>query len=179
MVENTSIKEAMRYARAAQQVTAVPSEVSCCSSTFCDSDIENIQLPGNSVDVIVSNWVINLSNDRDRVLRPGRRFAVPDVIVRGVAPAEVRRSMELRVGCIAGTLEEKEDTNKLERADFCEIAFGPERIYRLEDARALLASEGLDVDAIAPENQDKFMSALVRAVKPANASPCCAPGCCQ
>ncbi len=153
---------------------------------FIKGEIEDIPLPDNSVDVIVSNCVINLSADKDRVLqeafrvlKPGGRFAVSDVVVRGAAPAEVRRSMELWVGCIAGALEEKDYASKLERAGFGEITIEPTRIYRVEDARSFLAGQGIDVDAIAPEIDGKFISAFVRAIKPAKASRCCAPGCCS
>jgi arsenite methyltransferase len=127
--------------------------------------------------------VINLSGDKDRVMReafrvlkPGGRFAVSDVVVRGEVPAEVRKSMELWVGCIAGALEEMDYMKRLAKAGFDAIDMEPTRIYNIEDARHFLAGEGLDVDAIAPLVQDKFMSAFVRATKPAG---CCAPGCCS
>lgn len=152
---------------------------------FIKGEIENIPLPDNSVDVIVSNCVINLSADKDRVLReafrvlrPGGRFAVSDVVVRGTVPADVKRSVELWVGCIAGALEEKEYEGKLASAGFQEITIEPTRIYRVEDARSFLSGHGIDVDAIAPQIDGKFMSAFVRGVKPAIASPCCATGCC-
>src|SRR5205085_7228625 len=141
---------------------------------FLKGEIENIPLPDNSVDVIISNCVINLSADKGRVfrealrvLKPGGRFAVSDVVVRGDVPAEIRRSMEMWVGCIAGALEESEYTKKLAMAGFEEIAMEPTRIYGIEDARQFLAGEGLDVDATAPCIEGKFMSAFVRAVKPA------------
>jgi SAM-dependent methyltransferase len=141
---------------------------------FLKGEIEDIPLPDNSVDVIISNCVINLSADKDKVLRealrvlkPGGRFAVSDVVVRGKVPADVRRSMELWVGCIAGALEEVDYTKKLAAAGFDDIDIEPTRIYRIEDARQFLASEGLDVDAVAPLVEGKFMSAFVRATKPA------------
>ena len=150
---------------------------------FLKGEIENIPLPDNSVDVIISNCVINLSGDKDRVMReafrvlkPGGRFAVSDVIVRGEVPPEVRKSMELWVGCIAGALEEMDYVKRLARAGFDAIDVEPTRIYNIEDARQFLSGEGLDVDAIAPLVQDKFMSAFVRARKPEG---CCAPGCCS
>lgn len=150
---------------------------------FLKGEIENIPLPDNSVDVIISNCVINLSGDKDRVMReafrvlkPGGRFAVSDVVVRGEVPPEVRRSMELWVGCIAGALEEMDYVKRLAKAGFDAIDVEPTRIYNIEDARQFLSGEGLDVDAIAPVVQDKFMSAFVRAKKPAS---CCAPGCCS
>jgi SAM-dependent methyltransferase len=151
---------------------------------FLKGEIENIPLPDNSVDVIISNCVINLSGDKDRVMReafrvlkPGGRFAVSDVVVRGEVPAEVRKSMELWVGCIAGALEEMMDYLKLlARAGFDAIDIEATRIYSIEDPRQFLTGQGLDVDAIAPLVQDKFMSAFVRATK---ASACCAPGCCS
>ncbi len=150
---------------------------------FLKGEIENIPLPGNLVDVIISNCVINLSGDKDRVmqeafrvLKPGGRFAVSDVVVRGEIPAEVRRSMELWVGCISGALEEMDYVKRLAKAGFDAIGIEPTRIYNIEDARQFLAGQGLDVDAIAPLVENKFMSAFVRAKKPAG---CCAPGCCS
>jgi ubiquinone/menaquinone biosynthesis C-methylase UbiE len=150
---------------------------------FLKGEIENIPLPDNSVDVIISNCVINLSADKDkvmsealRVLKPGGRFAVSDVVVRGEVPAEVRKSMELWVGCVAGALEEMDYIKKLARAGFDAIDIEPTRIYSIEDARQFLAGEGVDVDAVAPQVEGKFMSAFVRAQKPA---ACCAPECCS
>ena len=141
---------------------------------FLKGEIENIPLPDNVVDVIISNCVINLSADKDKVLRealrvlkPGGRFAVSDVVVRGEVPAEVRRSMELWVGCIAGALEEMDYVKKLAAAGFDGIDIEPTRIYSIEDARQFLADERLDVDAIAPLVEGKFISAFVRATKPA------------
>ena len=141
---------------------------------FLKGEIENIPLPENSVDVIISNCVINLSADKDkvlrealRVLRPGGRFAVSDVVVRGEVPLEVRRSMLLWAGCIAGALEEMDYVKKLAAAGFEGIDIEPTRVYNIEDARQFLAGEGLDVDAIAPLVEGKFMSAFVRATKPA------------
>ena len=149
---------------------------------FLKGEIENIPLPDNSVDVIISNCVINLSADKDRVMReafrvlkPGGRFAVSDVVVRGEVPPEVRKSMELWVGCIAGALEETDYIKRLAMAGFDTIDMEPTRVYSVEDARQFLTGEGLDVDAIAPLVKNKFMSAFVRAKKPAS---CCAPGCC-
>jgi SAM-dependent methyltransferase len=149
---------------------------------FLKGEIENMPLPDNSVDVIISNCVINLSGDKDRVLReafrvlkPGGRFAVSDVVVRGEAPAEVRQNMLLWVGCIAGALEESDYAAKLAAAGFAGIEIKPTRVYDVEDARAFLTGQGVDVDAIAPQVQGKFMSAFIRAAKPA---ACCAPGCC-
>ena len=147
---------------------------------FLKGEIEHIPLPDNSVDVIISNCVINLSADKDkvlgealRVLKPGGRLAVSDVVVRGEVPDEVRRSMELWVGCIAGALEEMDYVKKLAKAGFDAIDIEPTRIYSIEDARQFLAGEGLDVDAIAPQVEGKFISAFVRAVKPASRE-CCA-----
>jgi arsenite methyltransferase len=149
---------------------------------FLKGEIEHIPLPDNSVDVIISNCVINLSADKDRVLReafrvlkPGGRFAVSDVVTRGNVPAPVRESMLLWVGCIAGALQDSEYTNKLAHAGFEAIEIEPTRVYSIEDARTFLSGEGVDVDAIAPVVEGKFMSAFIRAVKPAG---CCAPGCC-
>ena len=152
---------------------------------FLKGEIEDIPLPDNSVDVVISNCVINLSGDKDRVLReafrvlkPGGRFAVSDVVVRGDVPAEVRRSMELWVGCIAGALRDDDYTAKLDNAGFGSIDIEPTRVYSIEDARTFLASEGIDADAIAPQIEGKFISALIRAVKPAS-KECCGPACCS
>src|SRR5438309_5891920 len=140
---------------------------------FLKGEIEAIPLPDNSVDVIISNCVINLSADKDRVfaeafrvLKPGGRFAVSDVVVRGEVPAELRKSIELWIGCVAGALEEREYRDKLAKAGFETVDLEPTRIYRVEDAREFLAGAGLDADAIAPQVNDKFMSAFVRARKP-------------
>ena len=146
-------------------------------------------MPDNSVDVIISNCVINLSADKDRVLReafrvlkPGGRFAVSDVVTRGRVPAEVRESMLLWVGCIAGALEEYEYVAAFAKAGFDVIDIEPTRVYNVEDARQFLAGQGVDVDAIAPQVEGKFMSAFIRAVKPelkAGAKDCCGPACCS
>jgi SAM-dependent methyltransferase len=140
---------------------------------FLKGEIEQIPLPDNSVDVIISNCVINLSGDKDqvlaeafRVLKPGGRFAVSDVLVRGTVPTAIRRNVELWIGCVAGALEEDEYRAKLARAGFTGIDLEPTRIYRVEDARESLTQSGVDVDAIAPHVEDKFMSACVRARKP-------------
>ncbi len=140
---------------------------------FLKGEMENIPLPDNSVDVIISNCVINLSADKDRVLaeafrvlRPGGRLAVSDVVVRGEVPPEIQRSVELWVGCVAGALQESEYRAKLARAGFADIGLEPTRIYSVEDARGFLTSEGIDIDAIAPVVDGKFMSAFVRARKP-------------
>ena len=155
---------------------------------FLKGEIENIPLPDNSVDVIISNCVINLSSDKNRVLReafrvlkPGGRFAVSDVVTRGVISEEIRKSILLWVGCIAGALDETEYRDKLVSAGFEQIEIEPTRIYRIEDAREFLATEGVDVDAIAPQVDEKFMSAFVRAVKPSGAGEkaCCGPTCCN
>jgi len=155
---------------------------------FLKGEIERIPLPDHSVDVVISNCVINLSADKDRVfreafrvLKPGGRFAVSDVVTRGEISAEIRKNVLLWVGCVAGALEDVEYRNKLAAAGFEQIEIEPTRIYRVEDAREMLAAEGVDVDAIAPQVDGKFMSAFVRAVKPAGAAarPCCGPTCCN
>ena len=154
---------------------------------FLKGEIENIPLPDNTVDVIISNCVINLSADKDRVLReafrvlkPGGRFAVSDVVTRGEMAPEVRQSVLAWVGCIAGALEENEYRGKLSAAGFEQIEIEPTRVYRVEDAREFLSSSGIDVDAIAPQVDEKFMSAFVRAVKPQRAQEaCCGPTCCN
>jgi arsenite methyltransferase len=140
---------------------------------FLKGEIEKIPLPDNSVDVIISNCVINLSADKDRVLqeafrvlKPGGRFAVSDVVTRGLISDEIRKSVLLWVGCIAGALDESEYHDKLAAAGFEQIEIEPTRIYRVEDAREFLSAEGVDVDAIAPHVDKKFMSAFVRAAKP-------------
>jgi len=155
---------------------------------FLRGEIEHIPLPDNSVDVIISNCVINLSGDKDRVLReafrvlkPGGRFAVSDVVTRGEIAPEIRQSVLLWVGCVAGALGDDEFRDKLSAAGFEQIDIEPTRVYRAEDARELLSAEGVDVDAIAPQVDGKFMSAFVRAVKPAKeaAKTCCGPSCCN
>jgi SAM-dependent methyltransferase len=140
-------------------------------------------LPDASVDVVISNCVINLSSDKQRVLReafrvlkPGGSFAVSDVVLRGELPAPVRQSMELWVGCIAGALTEQEYRDTLAAAGFADIGLEVTRTYDVEDARAFLAGEGLDVDAVAGDVKDKVVSAFVRARKPV---ACCGPTCCS
>jgi arsenite methyltransferase len=140
---------------------------------FLKGEIEQIPLPDNSVDVIISNCVINLSADKDRVLaeayrvlKPGGRFAVSDIVVRGEVPAEIRRNVELWIGCVAGALEESEYRGKLARAGFEDISLEPTRIYRAADAKDFLSGAGMDADAVAPRIDGKFMSAFVRARKP-------------
>jgi SAM-dependent methyltransferase len=147
--------------------------------TFLKGEIESIPLPANTVDVIISNCVINLSGDKDkvlkeafRVLKPGGRFAVSDVVVRGDVPATIRRSMELWVGCIAGALSENDYRAKLAAAGFGDIDLEVTRVYGAEDARTFLAAEGVDADAVAKDVDGKFVSAFIRATKPA---ACCAP----
>jgi ubiquinone/menaquinone biosynthesis C-methylase UbiE len=147
------------------------------NAEFLKGEIENIPLPDNSVDVVISNCVINLSADKDRVfsealrvLRPGGRFAVSDVVVRGEVPAEIRRNIELWIGCVAGALEETDYRARLARAGFGEIDIEPTRIYRSEDARESLEKAGLDSVTIAPTIEGKFMSAFIRARKPAPAA---------
>jgi SAM-dependent methyltransferase len=151
---------------------------------FLKGEIENIPLPDNTVDVIVSNCVINLSGDKDRVLReafrvlkPGGRFAISDVVVRGEVPEQIRKSMELWVGCVAGALSDTEYQQKLAAAGFDAIDIEPTRVYSIDDAREFLGAAGIDVDTIAPQVKDKFISAFVRAQKPATAA-CCGPTCC-
>jgi len=156
---------------------------------FLKGEIENIPLPDNSVDVIISNCVINLSADKDavmreafRVLKPGGRLAVSDVVTRGEVDAQIRQNILLWVGCVGGALEETEYRDKLTAAGFEQVEIEPTRIYKVEDAREFLTAKGLDVDALAPGVDGKFMSAFVRATKAKAAKTteaCCAPGCCQ
>jgi len=152
--------------------------------TFLKGEIENIPLPDNSIDVIISNCVINLSGDKDRVLReafrvlkPGGRLAVSDVVVRGEVPDVIRKSMELWVGCVAGALGDTEYTAKLAAAGFTGIGLEETRVYSLDDARTFLAGEGHNVEALAQEVNGTFVSAFIRATKPA-AGSCCGPDCC-
>jgi arsenite methyltransferase len=152
---------------------------------FLKGAIEDIPLPNNTVDVIISNCVINLSGDKDRVLaeafrvlKPGGRLAVSDVVVRGEVPTDIRKSMELWVGCIAGALEENEYREKLARAGFDSIEVEPTRVYKVEEAREFLEAAGLDAAIVGPQIDGKFISAFVRAAKPASAAACCGPSCC-
>jgi arsenite methyltransferase len=151
---------------------------------FLKGEIENIPLPENSVDVIISNCVINLSADKDRVLReafrvlkPGGRFAISDVVTRGEINQDIRHSLLLWVGCVAGALDENEYRTKLMAAGFGEITIEPTRIYRVDDAREFLSAAGVDVDSIAPQIDGKIMSSFVRAEKPSKS--CCGPSCCN
>ena len=141
---------------------------------FLKGEIEQIPLPDSSVDVIISNCVINLSADKDkvlaeafRVLKPGGRLAVSDVVTRGEIPPEIRKNVLLWVGCVAGALEEHEYKTKLTAVGFEQVGIEPTRIYRLDEARAFLSGEGVDLEAIAPQVDGKFMSAFIRATKPA------------
>jgi arsenite methyltransferase len=169
--------EMLALARANQRKAGV------ANVEFLKGEIEHIPLPDNSVDVIISNCVINLSADKDRVLReafrvlkPGGRFAVSDVVARGEIPAEVRQNRQLWVGCIAGALQEAEYTSKLTAAGFDNIEIVPTRVYSIEDARTFLTGQGIAVDAMVKAVEGKFLSAFIRATKPAS---CCAPGCCS
>ena len=153
---------------------------------FLKGAIENVPLPDKAVDVIISNCVINLSGDKDRVLaeafrvlKPGGRFAVSDVVVRGAVPADIRKSLELWVGCIAGALEEDQYREKLARVGFESIELETTRVYRVEEARGFLEAAGLNPDVVGPQVDGKFISAFVRAVKPATKSACCGPVCCS
>ena len=159
-------------------------EAGATNVEFLKGTLDAIPLPEGAVDVVISNCVINLSSNKDavlaeafRVLKPGGRFAVSDVVVRGNVPADVRRSMELWVGCIAGALEDTEYATKLRAAGFADVEVEPWRVYNVEDARAFLTETGLDVDTIARQVKDKFASAFVRARKPETKS-CCGPECC-
>ena len=152
---------------------------------FLEGTIEAIPLPDQSVDVIISNCVINLSEDKDavlreafRVLKPGGRFAVSDVVIRGEIPSEIQRSMELWVGCVAGALAEDDYVAKLTAAGFESVELEPWRVYQVEDARAFLAESGIDVDRLAPQVDGKVASAFIRARRPETKS-CCGPACCS
>ncbi|HVO52297.1 MAG TPA: arsenite methyltransferase [Thermoanaerobaculia bacterium] len=141
---------------------------------FLKGELEHVPLPDGVVDVIISNCVVNLSADKDRalaeafrVLKPGGRFAVSDVVVRGEVPAGVRKNVELWIGCLAGAMEEKEFEARLEKAGFTDVSITPTRIYTIDDARDFLSAAGIDADAMAPQVEGRFMSAFVRATKPA------------
>jgi arsenite methyltransferase len=149
---------------------------------FLKGEIEHVPLPDNSVEVVISNCAINLSVDKDQVMReafrflkPGGRFAVSDVVTRGEMAAEVRQNMLLWVGCIAGALQDSEYISKLKATGFDEIDIEPTRVYSVEDAGTFLSGRRVDVAAIAPQVEGKFMRAFIRATKP---TTCCAPGCC-
>jgi arsenite methyltransferase len=159
--------EMLSLARANQQKSGIS------NVEFLKGEIENIPLPENSVDVVISNCVINLSADKDRVLaetfrvlRPGGRFAVSDVVVKGDVPVEIRKNMELWVGCVAGALKDSEYVSKLTAAGFEQVSIEPTRVYKLEDARQFLSAQGVDADSIAPEVEGRFFSAFIRATKP-------------
>ena len=152
---------------------------------FLKGTIEAIPLPDQSVDVIISNCVINLSTDKDavlreafRVLKPGGRFAVSDVVVRGEVPPAVRRSMELWVGCVAGALEEHDYVAKLRAAGFADVELEPWRVYKIDDARSFLAEAGIDLSEVDTAIDGRFASAFIRARKPEAARSCCGPSCC-
>jgi arsenite methyltransferase len=153
---------------------------------FLKGEIEHIPLPDDSVDVIISNCVINLSADKDRVfaeafrvLKPGGRLAVSDIATKGEVPPEIRKSVLAWVGCVAGALEQDDYRDRLKTAGFEQVDLEPTRIYRVEDAREFLSGQGIDVDAIAAQVDGKFLSAFVRAVKPLEAKSCCGPTCCN
>jgi SAM-dependent methyltransferase len=153
---------------------------------FLKGEIENIPLLDSSVDVIISNCVINLSADKDKVLReafrvlkPGGRFAVSDVVTRGEISSAIRQSALLWVGCVAGALEDREYHSKLASAGFEQIQIEPTRVYRVDDAREFLSGHNIDVDSLAPQVDGKFMSAFIRAVKPMATQSCCPPTCCN
>jgi arsenite methyltransferase len=174
-------EEMLALARANQAMAGV------ANVEFLKGEIEHIPLPDNSVDVIISNCVINLSGDKPRVLReafrvlkPGGRFAVSDVVVRGAVPADIRKSMELWIGCVAGALEEAEYRQLLTGAGFAAVDLEPTRVYQADDARAFLAEAGLDRPGLVEAIEGRFMSAFVRATKPVDASAggCCGPTCC-
>ena len=153
--------------------------------TFLEGEIENIPLPDNSIDVIISNCVVNLSGDKDRVLReafrvlkPGGRFAVSDVVVRGEVPPAIRKSMELWIGCVAGALRDTDYVAKLTDAGFEDVGIEATRVYDVQDAKTFLAADGLDADALASQVEGLFASGFIRATKP-KAGGCCGPDCCS
>jgi arsenite methyltransferase len=153
---------------------------------FLKGDIEHIPLPDNSMYLVISNCVINLSPDKDRVLaeafrvlKPGGRFAVSDIVIRGAMPKEIRQSLELWAGCIAGALEETEYKRKLSQAGFEQVSIEATRVYTAQDARDLFNGTGVDIEAVAPLVDGKFVSGFVRASKPVESqAACCATSCC-
>jgi arsenite methyltransferase len=152
---------------------------------FLKGDIEQIPLPDNCVDLIISNCVINLSPDKDqvlkeafRVLKPGGRLAISDIVVRGSLPEEIRHSIELWAGCVAGALQESVYLTKLQQAGFEQASIEPTRVYSTADAREFLMGAGLNIATVAKEIEGKFMSGFIRAVKPTQTKSCCAPTCC-
>ena len=160
-------------------------EVGATNVEFLKGTLEAIPLPDEAVDVVISNCVINLSSNKDsvlaeafRVLKPGGRFAVSDIVVRGDVPVDIRRSLELWCGCIAGALQEREYETKLRAAGFDQVEVEPWRLYRAGDARAILSAGDVDIERLASQVDGKFASAFVRATKPARASACCGPTCC-
>jgi len=172
--------EMLELARANQ------AEAGITNVEFLKGDIEHIPLPDKSVDLIMSNCVINLSPDKDlvlaeafRVLKPGGRFAVSDIVIRGAMPAEVRHSVELWAGCVAGALEESEYIDQLKRAGFEAVSIEPTRVYTAADAREFLIGGGLNVAVIAQKIDGKFMSGFVRAIKPTTSRSCCSTTCCS
>lgn len=173
--------EMLELARANQ------AEAGMTNVEFLKGDIEHIPLPDNSVDLIISNCVINLSPDKDlvlgeafRVLKPGGRLAVSDIVVRGEIPQEIQRNIELWAGCVAGALEEQEYIAKLKRAGFERVSIESTRVYTAADARDLFEGTDLNLDAIAPVVDEKFISGFVRATKPeASPAACCSPTCCS
>jgi len=169
----------LALARANQQRAGVP------NVEFLKGQIESIPLPDASVDVVISNCVINLSPDKDavlreafRVLKPGGRFAVSDVVTRGAIPDDVRRSIELWVGCVAGALDTQEYVTKLQAAGFTDVSVEPWRVYDVEDAREFLIASGLDPVELAKKVEGRVASAFIRGTKPER-TPCCGPGCCN
>jgi SAM-dependent methyltransferase len=169
--------EMLALARANQARAGIP------NVEFLKGEIESIPLPDASVDVVISNCVINLSTDKDRVLReafrvlkPGGQFAVSDVVVRKPVPDAVRRNVELWVGCVAGALDERHYRDKLTRAGFTDVSIEPWRVYDVRDARQVLVDAGLDAESVAATAEGAFASAFIRATKPA---ACCGPACCQ
>jgi len=175
-VQVGSVQKKRPFPLYAHQILALTNENKAKSGLenveFLKGEIEHMTLPDNAVDVIISNCVINLSADKDkvfaeafRILKPGGRFAVSDVVVNGEVPAEIRKNMELWIGCIAGALEKTEFEAKLKGAGFTNISIEPTRIYKPEDAREFLASSGLDVDKMSAAVENKFMSCFVRATK--------------
>lgn len=153
---------------------------------FLKGEIEDIPLPDNSVDLIISNCVINLSPDKSRVfqeafrvLKPGGRLALSDIVVRGAIPAEIRHSVELWAGCVAGALDEDDYLSKLTAAGFEHVSLEPTRIYTADDARDFIIGAGLDADVVAEAVDGKFLSGFIRATKPTAGTACCSPGCCS
>jgi len=169
-----------------EEQRAALTEAGVTNVKFLKGEIEDIPLPDNSVDLIISNCVINLSSDKSRVfneafrvLKPGGRLAVSDIVVRGAILPEIRHSVELWAGCVAGALDEEDYLARLRAAGFDQVNLEPTRIYTADDARDFILGAGLDADVVAKAVDGKFLSGFIRATKPLAERSCCSPSCCS